>query len=96
MLEKSKIFTKELCDENYIPTGKYKKFSNFEDALIYCQSINFPCVIKADGLAAGKGVLILDDLQEANPGNSTNLQIGEWVIALQNLSSRKKNLFLKE
>jgi len=65
MLEKSKIFTKELCDENNVPTGKYKKFSNYEDALTYCQSINFPSVIKADGLAAGKGVIITENLEEA-------------------------------
>ena len=65
MLEKSKIFTKELCDKNNIPTGKYKKFSNYNQALAYCQSITFPSVIKANGLAAGKGVIIAQNLDEA-------------------------------
>ena len=57
-LEASKIFTKELCKEENIPTADFKIFDNEKTAKEYLKSTSFPVVIKADGLAAGKGVII--------------------------------------
>jgi phosphoribosylamine--glycine ligase len=65
MLEKSKIYTKEICDKYNVPTGKYKKFSTLNEAYLYCDTLSFPVVIKADGLAAGKGVIIAKNLAQA-------------------------------
>jgi len=65
MLEKSKIYTKELCVKYNVPTGKYRKFNQYEEACLYCDTLSFPIVIKADGLAAGKGVIIAKNLEEA-------------------------------
>ena len=65
-LEGSKNFTKEICKSANIPTAKYELFSNEKDALNYISEISLPIVIKADGLAAGKGVVIANSLEEAN------------------------------
>ncbi len=65
-LEGSKAFTKKLCDEMNIPTAAYAKFDALEPALEYIKAQSFPIVIKADGLAAGKGVTIATNLEEAN------------------------------
>jgi phosphoribosylamine---glycine ligase len=63
-LESSKYFTKKICDEYSIPTAKYQQFNNYDDASAYLQQQSFPIVIKEDGLAAGKGVVIADNLEE--------------------------------
>ena len=60
-LESSKIFAKELMRESGIPTAAARTFSNSADALQYCDELEFPVVIKADGLALGKGVIIAED-----------------------------------
>jgi len=65
-LEGSKGFTKDFCREFNIPTASYGRFSTPEDALSYARSQKFPLVVKADGLAAGKGVVIAQTLQEAD------------------------------
>jgi phosphoribosylamine--glycine ligase len=65
-LEGSKIFTKKLCEKYKIPTAKFGIFSNTKMALSFLQSCNFPIVIKADGLAAGKGVYISENYTEAS------------------------------
>lgn len=57
-VESSKGFTKRLCDKYNIPTGAYKEFSDKEEALDYVKQQGAPIVIKADGLAAGKGVIV--------------------------------------
>ena len=64
-LESSKIFAKELMGAQKIPTAQAKTFSNSADASRYCQELQFPVVIKADGLALGKGVIIAPDLAAA-------------------------------
>src|SRR5262245_59721222 len=64
-IEASKIFAKELMRAQKIPTAKAKTFSDSGDALRYCERINFPVVIKADGLALGKGVVIAADAATA-------------------------------
>jgi phosphoribosylamine---glycine ligase len=64
-LEGSKAFTKSICDEMGIPTASYAMFDNPEAALAYAQSCRGPMVIKADGLAAGKGVVVAATLEAA-------------------------------
>src|ERR1700744_371023 len=64
-LEGSKGFTKDLCREFNIPTGAYKRFDNARDALAYVRAQGAPIVVKADGLAAGKGVVVAKTLAEA-------------------------------
>ncbi len=57
-LEKSKKFTKDICKKLNIATAAYDVFDNYDDAFIFCRNQSYPLVIKADGLAAGKGVII--------------------------------------
>ena len=64
-LEGSKGFTKDLCSEFDIPTGAYRRFTNAADALAYVRAQGAPIVVKADGLAAGKGVVVASTLREA-------------------------------
>ena len=64
-LEGSKIFTKNLCDKYQIPTAKFGIFTNKKDANIFLDNSNFPLVIKADGLASGKGVYICEKKNSA-------------------------------
>lgn len=64
-LEGSKAFTKALCDETGIPTAAYARFAALDPAIDYVRSQGAPIVIKADGLAAGKGVTVAATLQEA-------------------------------
>ena len=65
ILESSKIFTKDFCKRNDIPTADYKKFKSFKDAVNHIQDIKYPIVIKASGLAGGKGVFIVKNKFEA-------------------------------
>lgn len=60
-LESSKIFAKELMRRTGIPTAAAQSFSHSQDAIAYCDEVRFPVVIKADGLALGKGVIIAPD-----------------------------------
>ena len=64
-LEASKSFTKEICTERGIPTAAYGYFASRDDALAYVREKGAPLVVKADGLAAGKGVIICDTLAAA-------------------------------
>jgi phosphoribosylamine--glycine ligase len=64
-LESSKIFAKELMRKEGIPTARARTFSDTDEALAYCQELRFPIVIKADGLALGKGVIIAPDVAAA-------------------------------
>ena len=64
-LEGSKIFTKKLCEDNNIPTAKFGIFENIERSLEFINQSALPVVIKADGLAAGKGVYISQTKKEA-------------------------------
>lgn len=64
-LEGSKIFMKQIAVDNDIPTAAYEVFFEKDPAINFVKKLGFPCVIKADGLAAGKGVIIAQDLQEA-------------------------------
>lgn len=64
-IESSKAFAKELMLKYNIPTARYKSFSKYEDALTYVSVCPFPTVLKYDGLAAGKGVVIVENLEQA-------------------------------
>jgi len=64
-LEGSKGFTKDLCRSAGIPTADYERFSNAHEAKAYARSRGAPIVVKADGLAAGKGVVVAESLAEA-------------------------------
>ncbi|PIJ43883.1 phosphoribosylamine--glycine ligase [Tatumella sp. OPLPL6] len=64
-LEGSKSFTKDFLERHQIPTAAYQNFTDIEPALAYLQEKGAPIVIKADGLAAGKGVIVAMTLEEA-------------------------------
>jgi len=64
-LEGSKAFMKKLCKKNNIPTANFGVFDNFDDASIFIKKNKAPIVVKADGLAAGKGVSICTSIEEA-------------------------------
>ena len=64
-IEASKIFAKELMRAQKIPTAEARTFSDSSEALHYCEQVKFPVVIKADGLALGKGVIIAADAATA-------------------------------
>ena len=65
-LEGSKIFTKKICKKYNIPTANFGIFENTKDTINFIKSSNFPIVVKADGLASGKGVYICENLYSAN------------------------------
>lgn len=68
VLEGSKAFSKELMKKYGIPTAGYQTFDDAEKALAYLETASMPIVLKADGLALGKGVLICNTLEEAKAG----------------------------
>ncbi len=71
ILEGSKAFSKELMKKYQIPTADYEIFDSADTALTYLETAAFPIVLKADGLALGKGVLICNNLEEARAGVKT-------------------------
>lgn len=71
ILEGSKAFSKDLMKKYHIPTAAYETFSDPEAAEKYLETAKFPIVLKADGLALGKGVLICNTLEEAKEGVKT-------------------------
>ena len=89
-LEGSKIFTKNLCEKYLIPTAKFGIFKNIKDAMQFSDNTNYPLVIKADGLASGKGVYICDNKNESEIaineifngkfGVAKNLLIEEFLV----------------
>ena len=89
-LEGSKIFTKKICKEFKIPTANFGIFKNKIEAKNFIKTSKFPLVIKADNIAAGKGVYIcnkefeaslaIDEIFNGKFGNATNLLIEEFLI----------------
>ena len=89
-LEGSKIFTKNLCEKYQIPTAKFGIFKNNKDALHFSNNARYPLVIKADGLASGKGVYIcenkndsevaIDEIFNGKFGVANNLLIEEFLV----------------
>ena len=88
-LEGSKIFTKKLCQKYNIPTANFGIFHNAEKSKIFLEKSNYPIVIKADGLASGKGVYICENKKDAHQaideifggkfGEAKNLLIEEFL-----------------
>lgn len=68
IIEASKAFSKDLMKKYNIPSAAYEVFDNADDALAYLKTAPMPIVLKADGLALGKGVLICNTLEEAEAG----------------------------
>lgn len=68
ILEGSKAFSKDLMKKYHIPTAAYENFTDADSAMAYLEQAKFPIVLKADGLALGKGVLICNTLEEAKEG----------------------------
>ena len=64
-LEGSKIFTKKICEEYNIPTAKFGIFKSVEESKLFIKNSSLPIVIKADGLASGKGVYISETIEDA-------------------------------
>ena len=73
-IEASKAFSKDLMEKYHIPTAAHKTFDKAADAMEYLKTARFPIVLKADGLALGKGVLICKDMQEAQAGVRTIME----------------------
>ena len=90
-LEGSKDFSKEFMFRNNIPCAKSKTFNknNLSEGISFLEKINPPYVLKADGLAAGKGVLILDDLEEAKSELSK-------MILDEKFGDASKNVLIEE
>lgn len=80
-LEGSKAFTKDFLARHDIPTAAYKNFSELEPALAYIRQQGAPIVIKADGLAAGKGVIVAASLAEAEQAATDMLSGGSFGAA---------------
>jgi len=88
-LEGSKIFTKNLCKKYNIPTAKFGIFQNISAATQFIKKTNYPIVVKADGLASGKGVYICENAKDAELaikeifdgrfGNAENLLVEEFL-----------------
>ena len=74
ILEGSKAFSKDLMKKYNIPTAAYENFTDADEALKYLETAKMPIVLKADGLALGKGVLICNTLEEAKEGVKTIME----------------------
>jgi phosphoribosylamine--glycine ligase len=97
-LEGSKGFTKDLCREFGIPTGGYRRFDNADAALAYVRAQGVPIVVKADGLAAGKGVVVATTLGEAEAAIAMMFDgafgsAGAEVVIEEFLSGREISFF---
>jgi len=80
-LEGSKAFTKDFLHKYDIPTADYRNFAELEPALAYIREQGAPIVIKADGLAAGKGVIVAHTLEQAQDAATSMLDDGEFGVA---------------
>lgn len=95
ILEGSKSFSKDLMKKYGIPTCHYETFHSPEEALIYLENVSYPVVLKADGLALGKGVLICNTQKEAEKGIGTLMldkqfgSAGETVVIEDFMTGRE-------
>ena len=81
ILEGSKAFSKDLMKKYNIPTAAYENFTDPQEALAYLETAKMPIVLKADGLALGKGVLICNTLEEAKEGVRTIMEAKKFGSA---------------
>lgn len=99
-IESSKVFAKNLMKKYGIPTANYSVFDNYTDATGFLKEIEYPIVIKADGLAAGKGVMICEDIDVATKALDSimNLKLfgesGSKVVIEQFLVGEEASFFV--
>ncbi len=99
-IESSKVFAKEFMKKNKIPTSDFKVFNSAVDAVNYLKKVEFPVVIKTDGLAAGKGVFVCKDRKEAEESVRTILleskfgKAGEQIIIEDFLSGQEMSFIV--
>ncbi len=98
-LEASKAFTKEVCDACGAPTARWARFSDREAALRHLQAVGAPVVVKADGLAAGKGVVVAETLAEAEAAVDAMLggafgAAGAEVVIEERLEGEEASFFV--
>ncbi len=97
-LESSKIFAKNLMRKYNIPTADFEGFDDYEKAIAYLQNLNFPCVVKADGLAAGKGVIVIHNKEEGKNAICKMMQekifgaAGEKIVIEEFLSGEEASI----
>ena len=96
-IESSKEFAKKLMARYGIPTAAYRSFSDYDEALAYVSDRPFPAVLKYDGLAAGKGVVIAQDLEEARKALADMLldhSFGEGKVVVEDFLTGPEFSFL--
>jgi len=97
-IEASKVFAKNFMARHNIPTARYATFREFDDAIAYLETVDYPIVIKASGLAAGKGVILPETLNEAKATlgsilvNNTFGEAGNEVVIEERLSGEEVSL----
>lgn len=92
-LETSKSFAKQIMADNGIPTAKYSLIHNILDLQKVTEEMGYPIVLKADGLAAGKGVIIAEDWESAEQAYFRLLNVQQGVVAEEFLSGWEVSLF---
>jgi phosphoribosylamine--glycine ligase len=92
-LEASKIFTKEVCDAVGAPTAGWRRFDSLDPAIAYLRERGAPIVIKADGLAAGKGVTVAETVAEAEAALRAILEGGDEVVIEDVLEGEEVSFF---
>jgi phosphoribosylamine--glycine ligase len=99
-LESSKVFSKQFMKRNNIQTANFEIFDNSNEAINYAKKINYPIVIKADGLASGKGVFICNNYEEACYAIKSMMEeskfheAGRKIVIEQYLKGFEASLFL--
>ncbi len=96
-IESSKEFAKQLMEKYGIPTAAYRSFTDYEEALSYVSARPFPAVLKYDGLAAGKGVVIAQNLDEARTALADMLldhSFGEGKVVVEDFLTGPEFSFL--
>jgi phosphoribosylamine--glycine ligase len=99
-IEASKVFSKNLMHKYGIPCARSRSFSSFDEATAYVKVQTPPIILKADGLAAGKGVVIAQSLDEANSFLKSMMQervfgtAGEKVVIEEYLTGREMSIFV--
>lgn len=99
-LEGSKVFSKDLMKKYSIPTAKYETFTDLDTAASWIKDINGPFVVKADGLAAGKGVIICNSVEEGEKALKSIIQdkafgeAGNKVVIEEFLKGEEASIFV--
>lgn len=92
-LEGSKGYAKDFCREFGIPTGVYRRFQDPKTAKAYIRKVGAPIVIKADGLAAGKGVVVAETLEQAEAAVDKLLLVGSEIVVEELLDGEEISFF---